>query len=73
MSNKLTATQWMAINWLKYPDCDIKWTEIYSQSVDIEKEQLIEAYNKGVEDTLKSLKFVKKSSGEQYYNETYES
>jgi hypothetical protein len=52
---------------------DIK--EVYEQAKAMEKEQIMQSYSDGVFDGATTDEFYEntKASGEQYYNETYES
>ena len=75
MSKKITAVEWLAKELESYGDpqiCRITWEDLDSlvnQAKAMEKEQIIETYNKAHSDGYKDIdKF-----GEQYYNERFKS
>jgi hypothetical protein len=59
-----TAVEWLQNTWFNYPDlCTYeKIQEWFEQAKAMEKEQIINAYEKGAEESW---------DAEKYYNETY--
>jgi hypothetical protein len=71
MSNKKqTAVEWLykQLNGLNKQILDDYFQIVFSQAKEMEKQQIIHAYNQGCLDTLKDGM----KRGDQYYNETYE-
>jgi hypothetical protein len=69
MSNKKqTAVEWLEENSHIVPKNELNKRELIEQAKEMEKQQIIDAYNNGCIHTLKD----KMKKGEQYYNETYE-
>jgi hypothetical protein len=72
---KQTAVQWLLDTMadsggMEQPDID----RVFKQALEMEKQQIVEAYNGKVSDTslLVRKSFIENTSvGEQYYNETY--
>jgi hypothetical protein len=61
-----TAVEWF-FEQIMYADVDIKvWREIYDQAKEMEKEQIIEAWNNGYDEEDRAT-----SNPNQYYNETF--
>lgn len=64
MESKLTAVEWLVEQIKKHHiNQDIKNTVVYDQAKQMEKEQIIDAWNKNPQGF--------NHLGEQYYNETY--
>jgi hypothetical protein len=65
-----TAVEWLQDTWLNYPDlCSYdKIQEWFKQAKEMEKEQIMDAYNQGSNDYGSQC-----YQPEQYYNETFKS
>jgi hypothetical protein len=65
-----TAVEWLQDTWLNYPDlCSYdKIQEWFEQAKEMEKEQIMDAYNQGSNDYGSQC-----YQPEQYYNETFKS
>ena len=61
MDTQQTAVEWLFEELVKTPKDRSAWFTIFGKALEIEKEQIISAYNKSV-----PFKF-----GRQYYDETY--
>jgi hypothetical protein len=67
-----TAVEWMARQILNLNKSDATWSEIYSQALFMEKEQIIDAWLSGENDgSLEPKSFIEMA--EEYYNQKYES
>jgi hypothetical protein len=70
---KQTAVEWLIDNWIKFNDIDIELDDfanlrpLLKQAKQMEKEQIIEAYDKG------EFNQGCNEDAEQYYNEKYKS
>ena len=58
-----TSTQWLFEKLWETPPDKLTWYAILQQAMDMEKKQIIQAFNDNLLDGLQV--------GEQYYNETY--
>jgi hypothetical protein len=63
---KQTAVDWL-VEQLKGKSQSITWNEIFNKAKEIEKEQIIDAYQQGFNNAY----FSDPLSKEQYYNETF--
>lgn len=75
MENKQTAVEWLVEKIQKAKPWD-KFDTLVEQAKEMEKEQIIEAFDEGKSDGYKTARewdeMVIFSNSEQYYNETYE-
>ena len=67
--NMKTAVEWLQDTWLNYPDlCSYdKIQEWFEQAKEMEKEQIINAYDRGYNE------YDIYRNGQNYYNETFKS
>jgi len=71
MSNKqMTAVEWLYEQMFLSPKSIIEYRNILEQAKAMEKEQIENAFENGVDDIIYSR--ANYEDGEQYYNETYE-
>ena len=66
MENKQTAVEWL-VEQLKGKSQSITWNEIFEQAKEMEKQQIIDAYQQGFNNAY----FSNPLNSEQYYNETF--
>jgi hypothetical protein len=74
MSNKKqTAVEWLyeQLNGLNKPILDEYFQTVFSEAKEMEKQQIIEAFDKGISNGKENDYFILTSYGEQYYNETF--
>jgi hypothetical protein len=64
---KQTAVEWLLDN--IYLLNSLKWNEVIEQAKEMEKQQMLDAYN--VDNTSYYPKTEREKQAEQYYNETY--
>ena len=72
METKQTAVEWLNQWHIDNPyGTPTEWRECFNQAIDMEKEQIINAYTEGydIRDDMGSLST--NPTGQQYYNETY--
>jgi hypothetical protein len=67
MENKQTAVEWLFQNLWEEPKDKLTWYAILDKAKEMEKEQMIHAYNFGVADAYNYTTL----DGEVFYNKTY--
>jgi hypothetical protein len=75
MNKALTAVQWMNQQMLNFNKSDATWSEIYSQALFMEKEQIEEAFELGQlnENSYQHTGKRIHNNKEEYYKKSYES
>jgi hypothetical protein len=75
MNKALTAVQWMNQQLLNFNKSDATWSEIYSQALFMEKEQIEEAFELGQlnENSYQHTGKRIYNNKEEYYKKSYES
>ena len=69
-----TAVEWLIESMYQetYP-FNPKYSKIFEQAKEMEKEQIIESYCNGCADIIKDENIFPRETSEQYYNETFKS
>ena len=68
---KITAVEWLTIQLERYyGHADIKNTTAFLRAMEMEKQQIIDAFNMGMEEFANDTT-IQVYQGEQYYNETF--
>ena len=65
-----TATQWLFEKLWDEPKDKLTWYALLEQAKQMEKEQIIDAFNMGMEEFANDTT-IQVYQGEQYYNETF--
>ena len=68
---KITAVEWLTTQLERYyGHADIKNTTAFLRAMEMEKQQIIDAFNMGMEEFANDTT-IQVYQGEQYYNETF--
>lgn len=65
-----TATQWLFDKLWETPKDKLTWYALLEQAMEMEKQQIIDAFNMGMEEFANDTT-IQVYQGEQYYNETF--